>query len=163
MDLINCTTSAEFVELWYEDSGISREKYNDSRYHGLNLHARFYLGTIEFRYHSGTLNSEKIINWVKICNSIIETGMKLSRDANWVEGQRFYTEIQDVERVDVVNTITKDQKLSSLADTLKHMVDIDVSTVKYMIKRMAKFNHISTLDERYDMVESYLDNQTCSI
>ena len=161
--LINCTTSAEFVELWYEDSGISREKYNDSRYHGLNLHARFYLGTIEFRYHSGTLNSEKIINWVKICNSIVETGMKLSRDANWVEGQRFYTEIQDVERVDVVNTITKDQKLSSLADTLKHMVDIDVSMVEYMMKRMAKFNNISTWDERYDMVESYLDNQTCSI
>ena len=37
--------------------------YNDIRYHGLNLHSIFYRGTVEFRYHSGTLNPDKIINW----------------------------------------------------------------------------------------------------
>ena len=155
-ELIDCSSEEEFVQLWYEESGISREKYNDSRYHGLNLHARFYLGTIEFRYHSGTLNSEKIINWVKICNSIVNTGLLLSRDKSWEKGREFY---YDTAHIDIVSGgIRKEQKLSSLASILKHMVDMDVSVVQYMIKRMKKFTHLSSWDERHNVTHSYLNN-----
>ena len=136
--LLNCKTESEFIELWYEDYNINRDKYNDSRYHGLNIHARFYLGTIEFRYHSGTLNFTKISNWIKICNSIMETGLRLSRDDSWDNGRMFYHETNEVRYVDGDGTRI-DQKLSSLDELLSHMVNIDKSTVRYMIDRMKKF------------------------
>ena len=148
-DLISCSTEREFVELWYSQGGdaINRTKYNDTRYHGLNLHARFYLGTIEFRYHSGTLNSKKILNWIKICNAVMETGMKLSRDSKWIEGHKFYYETQDVEFItDVYGEINhpiekrKNQRYVSLSELLNHMVGIDKSTASYMVDRMRLFN-----------------------
>jgi hypothetical protein len=40
------------------------------RYVKLNL-ARKY-GTVEFRHHSGTLNSDKAINWIKTCQRMVE-------------------------------------------------------------------------------------------
>ena len=49
-------------------------------YHGLNLHARVYLGTIEFRYHSGTNNPTKIKNWITICQAIVQKGIEVGRE-----------------------------------------------------------------------------------
>jgi hypothetical protein len=37
-----------------------------SRYYKLNLSAINVHGTIEFRQHSGTVNAEKAVNWVKL-------------------------------------------------------------------------------------------------
>ena len=62
----------------YMESSPSSEKYNDARYCGLNIHSRYYHGSIEFRLHSGTLNKTKILNWVSILNCIIEKGIELS-------------------------------------------------------------------------------------
>lgn len=42
---------------------MKRDKYNHSRYYGLNLHSWIYRGTIEARMHHGTTNGEKITNW----------------------------------------------------------------------------------------------------
>jgi len=71
----------ELVDLYYEgmDSQPSTEKYNDARYCALNLHSRYYHGTLEFRLHSGTTNKAKIINWITILNSIIDKGLELSK------------------------------------------------------------------------------------
>ena len=72
---------SDFIESWYDfcNEPPSSDKYNDSRYHGLNLHARVYLGTIEFRYHSGTNNPTKIKNWITICQSIVQKGIEISK------------------------------------------------------------------------------------
>ena len=53
------------------------EKYNEGRYIGTNLHARFFLGTIEFRYHEGTIYSEPIKNWIRFLNRIMKTSTTL--------------------------------------------------------------------------------------
>lgn len=42
------------------------------RYYGLNLKSAFKHGTIEFRLHSGTVESQKIIAWGAICASILD-------------------------------------------------------------------------------------------
>ena len=42
------------------------------RYVVLNLQPLARLGTVEFRQHSGSLNAEKIINWVGFCQQFIE-------------------------------------------------------------------------------------------
>ena len=69
------------IDLYYDymDSEPSTDKYNDARYCGLNIHSRYYHGSIEFRLHSGTLNKTKILNWVSILNMIIIKGVELSK------------------------------------------------------------------------------------
>ena len=80
-DLIGIDSEEQLVSLYYEsmDSHPSTDKYNDARYSGLNLHSRYYHGSLEFRLHSGTLNKTKILNWISICNTIVEKGIELSK------------------------------------------------------------------------------------
>lgn len=45
----------------------SSDHYDQSRYHGLNLHSLFYRGTIEFRYFGATLHAGKIRSYIVLC------------------------------------------------------------------------------------------------
>lgn len=46
--------------------------YNVDRYRKLNLNSVYKHGTIEFRQHGGSINPEKIKNWVRFCVSFVE-------------------------------------------------------------------------------------------
>jgi hypothetical protein len=46
-------------------------KWNECRYFGFNLHSLFYQKTIEFRYHAGTMNPHKIIQWINFLKAIL--------------------------------------------------------------------------------------------
>lgn len=50
---------------------LKRMKWNDCRYFGFNLHSLFYQKTIEFRYHAGTMDSGKILCWIKLLKAIL--------------------------------------------------------------------------------------------
>ncbi len=52
-------------------------KYNSSRYIGTNIHARFYLGTVEFRYHEGEIYSPPIRSWIKFLNRLMDASKDL--------------------------------------------------------------------------------------
>ena len=64
-----------------------KDKYHSSRYFWVNLHSYFHRGSIEVRNHSGTVDADKIINWIKILLTIKEyaAGSKL-KDINKLEG-----------------------------------------------------------------------------
>lgn len=55
------------------------------RYYKLNLLAFFRHGTVEFRHHSGTINAEKIINWMIFCVTFVETTKALGKNADVFE------------------------------------------------------------------------------
>ena len=57
-------TMEQLADMWYADTRDRRDAhYNDSRYRGLNLHATFTKGTIEFRLLSnGELRAEVLAN-----------------------------------------------------------------------------------------------------
>jgi len=79
-DILDIKNIGEFCNLWYNgmnSTNASTEKYNDSRYRGLNMHSRMLHGTIEYRYHHGTLNSEHITNWMIFCLAISDFGANL--------------------------------------------------------------------------------------
>ena len=59
--ILNITSMDGFKILWN-----SHDNNNGTRYHGLNLTALESHNTIELRYHSGTINFDKIINWIKL-------------------------------------------------------------------------------------------------
>ena len=59
--------------IWYSrlndgySGGVSRNHYNDTRYHGINLHAFFTKGTVEFRLFNGTTHAGKIKAYIQFC------------------------------------------------------------------------------------------------
>jgi hypothetical protein len=79
--LLGIKSNKDFTNSWYDYNGESPnlDKYNDSRYTGINMHARVYMGTVEFRHHSGTINPNKINNWITVCQSIVEKGIELGK------------------------------------------------------------------------------------
>ena len=62
---------AEFADIWYIQAPFGRdEHYNNSRYHGLNLHATFTKGTVEFRLFNGTLHAGEIKAYIQFCLAV---------------------------------------------------------------------------------------------
>jgi hypothetical protein len=61
-------TLDDLATRWYGGrNGSRREHYHHSRYHGVNLHALWYHGTIEFRYFDATLHAGKVRSYVTFC------------------------------------------------------------------------------------------------
>ena len=85
-----------------QDSIFSDDKYNEARYTGTNIHARFLLGSIEFRYHEGTTNSTKIVEWIRFLNKIMKQSINLHSN------NRLYRKIinNKTHAMDVVREIT---------------------------------------------------------
>ena len=50
---------------WYGHRNSTPTRYDDSRYHGLNLNSFFFRGTIEFRYFNGTLHAGEVKAYVQ--------------------------------------------------------------------------------------------------
>lgn len=64
-------TMAEFADTWYIQAPHGRDNhYNNSRYHGLNLHATFTKGTVEFRLFNGTLHAGEIKAYIQFCLAV---------------------------------------------------------------------------------------------
>ncbi len=66
---LKAKTIQEFCKKWYKTDYYTDQinnHYADSRYHDINAHSLFYRGTIEVRMHSGTIDSEKILNWIYV-------------------------------------------------------------------------------------------------
>ena len=66
-------TKSSMERIWYSPvndgytGGIDHQHYNTSRYHGVNLHAFFTKGTVEFRLFNGTTHAGKIKAYVQFC------------------------------------------------------------------------------------------------
>ena len=66
-------TTASLERLWYSPVndgyryGISHDHYNSTRYHGINLHAFFTKGTVEFRLFNGTTHAGKVKSYIQFC------------------------------------------------------------------------------------------------
>ena len=64
-------TSEKLADVWYRGYHGSRNAhYNSSRYHGLNLHAVFTKGTVEFRLFNGTTHAGKIKAYIQFCLAV---------------------------------------------------------------------------------------------
>ena len=61
----------ELKDIWYEGSHRRRtDHYNDTRYHGLNLHATFTKGTVEFRLFNSTTHAGEIKAYIQFCLAV---------------------------------------------------------------------------------------------
>lgn len=60
----------KFGDMWYEGYSCRYNHYNDSRYHGLNLHNVWYANTVEFRLFNSTLHAGQIKAYIQFCLAI---------------------------------------------------------------------------------------------
>lgn len=61
-------TLEELADMWYAGTfGDRTAHYNKSRYRGLNLHATFTKGTVEFRLFNSTTHAGEIKAYIQFC------------------------------------------------------------------------------------------------
>ena len=134
-----------FIDSWYSshDAHPSMEKYNDSRYCGINMHSRVIHGSIEFRHHSGTLNADKIKHWIEICQSIVALGVKLSHvdhDLIWhkrvnIKDKKVYLLYEFIKRL---ARSDNDSEAFDLWNFVYHL-ELKEDTKNHLIERLENF------------------------
>lgn len=128
----SCSSMLDFFRQWMhldEQSSMDDVRNNgrySSRYCGLNLHALFKHGTIEIRYHEGSIDAKEILNWVALHHAIID----LAADTK-----------------DMRSSIIKLQRASTIV-SLKHKTDLFFSKLKlktqtenYFRERIKKYEN----------------------
>lgn len=80
--------------LWYRADNYGRveeqkaDRWDGTRYHGINIHSLFgKRKTIEIRYHGGTINGKKILQWVSLHQHILDTISNTNRFDNQFIGR----------------------------------------------------------------------------
>lgn len=63
-------TLGQLETLWYNGVTGRYQHYNETRYHGLNLHSVFSKGTIEFRLFNSTLHAGEVKSYIQFCLAI---------------------------------------------------------------------------------------------
>jgi hypothetical protein len=75
-------TIAGLESIWYKSRVRSRiedrksRKYDESRYYGVNFHSLLKDGHVEIRFHSGTLNATKILEWTNLHQRVIDSAVE---------------------------------------------------------------------------------------
>ena len=155
-DILRIHDEEDFIDAWYRSHGTSpsMEKYNDSRYCGVNMHSRVIHGSIEFRHHSGTLNPEKIINWIEICQSIVKAGLDLY---NLVERKQVSGQSMSLSRAKQLMKIWRLMMSRDGKDRYCNLyemgilLDLHILTKVYIERRIQKF-YDPSIQEDYDRI-----------
>ena len=119
----------ELASTWY-GTGDNKDQINKclgeprhhSRYYGINMHALLSpkRQTLEIRYHSPTTNPIKILRWISLHQTIMDT----------------MQEISEAEILSYANSLFFEDKLAGF---LK-LIPLSEPTKNYMLSRIAKFN-----------------------
>lgn len=87
--------------LWYRETNRPRiedrkkNKYDDSRYCGINFHSMLANKHIEIRYHGGTILSTKILNWIHLHVIILDKIYKGEIGYSELTAIKYITELSD--------------------------------------------------------------------
>lgn len=128
----------ELERLWYKvdkrrkleaqiHEAESRKRGKDStRYVGFNIEPllRHNSNTVELRYHSPTLNAEKILRWIDIHQTILDSVAK------------------GIDERTINHVLATETHLIRKAKALCRIFKINVETEEYMMSRLHKFNQI---------------------
>lgn len=86
--------------IWYSrangnySGGIDHAHYNPTRYRGINLHAFFTKGTVEFRLFNGTTHAGKIKAYVQFCLAMSAWAIDSDTDKLYFKSCASYTAAQ---------------------------------------------------------------------
>ena len=86
--------------------GIDHQHYNATRYHGVNLHAYFTKGTVEFRLFNGTTHAGKIKAYVQFCLAMSAWAIETDADRLYFKEVSHYTQEQ---KAKLMNRVLKNR------------------------------------------------------
>lgn len=101
-EIWNAQNLEEIEKVWYRTQSrmqIVNNKgthHHDSRYNGVNLHCLLSENHMEIRFHSGTINGTKILEWVNLHQTIMDKAAQLTQNTITQGSNIFdYTEKRD--------------------------------------------------------------------
>lgn len=77
-EIWNAGNLDELEKIWYRSANraqvaaLKRDKHHDTRYHGFNIHCLLSQNHLEVRFHSGTTNEHKILEWINLHQTIMD-------------------------------------------------------------------------------------------
>lgn len=86
--------------VWYSSANdgycgtIDHQHYNQTRYHGINLHAFFTKGTVEFRLFNGTTHAGKIKAYIQFCLAMSGWAIETNDNRKFFKDCSDYTQEQ---------------------------------------------------------------------
>lgn len=95
-------TARQVEMIWYSKANdnyygsIDHSHYNHTRYHGVNLHAFFSKGTVEFRLFNSTLHAGKIKAYIQFCLAVSAWAITSKDDKIVFRSMDNYTSAQRV-------------------------------------------------------------------
>lgn len=133
-EIQQCYNVEEFEKIWYREQSLEKisenkkEKYNQSRYAGVNFHSMLSNNHIEIRHHSGTTNFEKIEKWVKLWIAILDyfsqdnyvrdNAMRVQFDTNIKRKTKKFFEVLKLNDSDIEKYFINRQKLFTFNDDM---------------------------------------------
>ena len=78
LNSLNSLSTQTIKVAWYGDNYDHSAHYDNSRYHGLNLHAYYTKKTVEFRCFNSTLHAGKVKAYIQLCLGICQQAMQKS-------------------------------------------------------------------------------------
>jgi len=146
-EILNTNTVDDIEKVWYrvEDEMQRKrikesEKGSDTRYFGINFHILFSRGHYEVRYHSGTVNHDKVFHWVRLHLAVADYVRRVSevKSTNYgmvlVDTDAYQEAIREcTQSFQITETKEKREKLYTL-------LDIPKDTRDYFTQRARKFN-----------------------
>lgn len=126
----------DIEKMWYREQSQEqienrkKNRYDNTRYAGINLHSMLSNNHLEIRHHSGTIDYTKIINWVRLHVRVLD---KISNN-----------EIEMSEIINLKNILNLSQRQSKVFK----MLDLEEDLQKYFIARNRKFGKEIEEDEK---------------
>lgn len=133
LDIIESLAEAE--RFWYKErtypeiQAAKGTHYHSSRYFGANFHSLLAHGHFEIRFHSGTLNANKILQWANLHALIMDSAAEGKMDVD------FFREAQATYRI------------SEKTDLLFEKIGLAQNSRQYYRSRQNKFHDKKNEDE----------------
>lgn len=142
-EISRISNKINFEKIWYREltrREVDRCKTSrhETRYMGINMHSLLADQHLEVRYHSGTINARKILEWVNLHCKIMDFVVKNSLDKNTMRDIRTVTDIKE--------------KTEILFD----LIDLHSSSREYLMNRQVKFAERSRNSEQTVLVPELL-------
>jgi len=149
----------DFVDVWYDGNNYYPEKYHDKRYHGLNLHSHFYAKQgSEIRYHSGTLNADKIKHWVIFWTQVFDTAYDIAERIDTpLSSSSFFQSLVGQDKI-----VLTDRERKILSNYRRHELSLsDYTSVKsdpelwILYRKLRDYHGLSTDVSLFAIVYGY--------
>lgn len=128
--MANIRSMEGLMTMWYNTSTADeafaqvQRHYQSTRYTGVNFHPLWEKNNIEIRHHSGTLNAQKILEWVNLHLSIVDYCVN---------------ESVSIDSLQEVAAAMKDKSSDDRMRAIFDMLDLSNDSREYLASRAAKF------------------------